>query len=314
MSLNREITKRLFESAQSPESSLHETVVVGGNWYWKSKGTCWTQPTDKSAPRQEISEEDYRKACSSAKNGVTEIPAKKETPKEDPKKESPKSSDVTSRKDYFDVGNFYRIGRSGNFEKDMDFAKKLESGVTAELVYGDKTREYVRKVGPNQWKSDTGKKFTDNDIISVAYDDGKATINYMNKEKNRQGKSASSKSTEVVKNPESPKRLNTQKVSKEVATLLSGMGADHFDGSTYEFDKGVKAKNLALDMSNHLRKQGYKTQFWTPSGKASDTPTSHFSVEDPKDQYRSFDFTITPNKENSSDGKVYYDIDTEDVY
>lgn len=88
-----------------------------------------------------------------------------------------------ARKDYFGVGNFYHIGRKGDFSKDMEFIKSRGSGVTAELVYGDKSREYACKIAPNKWKTDSGKTLSDNDIASVAYDDGKATINYMIKNK-----------------------------------------------------------------------------------------------------------------------------------
>ena len=88
-----------------------------------------------------------------------------------------------ARKDYFGVGNFYHIGRKGDFSKDMEFIKSRGSGVTAELVYGDKSREYACQIAPNNWKTDSGKTLSDNDIASVAYDDGKATINYMIKNK-----------------------------------------------------------------------------------------------------------------------------------
>lgn len=88
-----------------------------------------------------------------------------------------------ARKDYFGVGNFYHIGRKGDFSKDMEFIKSRGSGVTAELVYGDKSREYAYKIAPNKWETDSGKTLSDNDIASVAYDDGKATINYMIKNK-----------------------------------------------------------------------------------------------------------------------------------
>ena len=94
-----------------------------------------------------------------------------------------KSREPQARKDYFGVGNFYHIGRKGDFSKDMEFIKSRGSGVTAELVYGDKSREYACKIAPNKWKTDSGKTLSDNDIASVAYDDGKATINYMIKNK-----------------------------------------------------------------------------------------------------------------------------------
>lgn len=74
----RRISERLVRQRLVDAEILDETVVVDGNWYWKSKGTCWTQPTDKSEPRKEISEEEYRDICSKAKNGVTELPKKKE--------------------------------------------------------------------------------------------------------------------------------------------------------------------------------------------------------------------------------------------
>lgn len=177
MTIQHSIVNKLFESKHLPDGlsmedvRLSETVVVNGSWYWKSKGTCWTQPTDKSSPRKEISEEEYRKVCSQSKNGVSELPIKKD--------ELKKSEVPPARGDYFGAANLYRVGRSGNFEKDMQFIKDRKPGVTAELVYGDKTREYVRKVGDNKWKTDTGKTLSDNDIASVAYDDGKTTINYM---------------------------------------------------------------------------------------------------------------------------------------
>ena len=94
-----------------------------------------------------------------------------------------KSREPQARKDYFGVGNFYHIGRKGDFSKDMEFIKSRGSGVTAELVYGDKSREYACKIAPNKWETDSGKTLSDNDIASVAYDDGKATINYMIKNK-----------------------------------------------------------------------------------------------------------------------------------
>ena len=94
-----------------------------------------------------------------------------------------KSREPQARKDYFGVGNFYHIGRKGDFSKDMEFIKSRDSGVTAELVYGDKSREYACKIAPNKWETDSGKTLSDNDIASVAYDDGKATINYMIKNK-----------------------------------------------------------------------------------------------------------------------------------
>ena len=65
----------------------------------------------------------------------------------------------------------------------MEFIKSMDSGVTVELVYGDKSREYAYKIAPNKWETDSGKTLSDNDIASVAYDDGKATINYMIKNK-----------------------------------------------------------------------------------------------------------------------------------
>lgn len=94
-----------------------------------------------------------------------------------------KTREPQARKDYFGVGNFYHIGRKGDFSKDMEFIKSRGSGVTAELVYGDKSREYACKIAPNKWETDSGKTLSDNDIASVAYDDGKATINYMIKNK-----------------------------------------------------------------------------------------------------------------------------------
>lgn len=94
-----------------------------------------------------------------------------------------KTREPQARKDYFGVGNFYHIGRKGDFSKDMEFIKSRDSGVTAELVYGDKSREYACKIAPNKWETDSGKTLSDNDIASVAYDDGKATINYMIKNK-----------------------------------------------------------------------------------------------------------------------------------
>ena len=94
-----------------------------------------------------------------------------------------KSREPQARKNYFGVGNFYHIGRKGDFSKDMEFIKSRGSGVTAELVYGDKSREYACKIAPNKWETDSGKTLSDNDIASVAYDDGKATINYMIKNK-----------------------------------------------------------------------------------------------------------------------------------
>lgn len=94
-----------------------------------------------------------------------------------------KPREPQARKDYFGVGNFYHIGRKGDLSKDMEFIKSMNSGVTAELVYGDKSREYACKIAPNKWKTDSGKILSDNDIASVAYDDGKATINYMIKNK-----------------------------------------------------------------------------------------------------------------------------------
>lgn len=94
-----------------------------------------------------------------------------------------KTREPRARKDYFSVGNFYHIGRKGDFSKDMEFIKSRGSGVTAELVYGDKSREYACKIAPNKWETDSGKTLSDNDIASVAYDDGKATINYMIKNK-----------------------------------------------------------------------------------------------------------------------------------
>lgn len=94
-----------------------------------------------------------------------------------------KPREPQARKDYFGVGNFYHIGRKGDLSKDMEFIKSMGSGVTAELVYGDKSREYACKIAPNKWKTDSGKTLSDNDIASVAYDDGKATINYMIKNK-----------------------------------------------------------------------------------------------------------------------------------
>lgn len=94
-----------------------------------------------------------------------------------------KSRESQARKDYFGVGNFYRIGRKGDFSKDIEFIKSTGLGVTAELIYGDKSREYACKIAPNKWETDSGKILSDNDIASVAYDDGKATINYMIKNK-----------------------------------------------------------------------------------------------------------------------------------
>lgn len=94
-----------------------------------------------------------------------------------------KSRGPQARKDYFGVGNFYHIGRKGDLSKDMEFIKSMDSGVTAELIYGDKSREYACKIAPNKWETDSGKTLSDNDIASVAYDDGKATINYMIKNK-----------------------------------------------------------------------------------------------------------------------------------
>lgn len=94
-----------------------------------------------------------------------------------------KTREPQARKDYFGVGNFYHIGRKGDFSKDMEFIKSRGSGVTAELVYRDKSREYACKIAPNKWETDSGKTLSDNDIASVAYDDGKATINYMIKNK-----------------------------------------------------------------------------------------------------------------------------------
>lgn len=83
----KEIVKKLLDSNHLPDGvsldneslRLSETVVVGGNWYWKSKGKCWTQPTDKSSPRKEIEEKEYRDACSKAKNGISDMSDKKET-------------------------------------------------------------------------------------------------------------------------------------------------------------------------------------------------------------------------------------------
>lgn len=84
MNIQKSIVRRLQESKHLPDGMsmedvrLSETIVVDGQWYWKSKGTCWTQPTDKSSPRKEIPEKEYREICAQAKNGVSEIPQKED--------------------------------------------------------------------------------------------------------------------------------------------------------------------------------------------------------------------------------------------
>ena len=64
MSVQRNIVNRLIESKHLPDSLSMSEV------------TCWTQPTDKSSPRKEISPDEYKEACAKAKNGVTDLPNK----------------------------------------------------------------------------------------------------------------------------------------------------------------------------------------------------------------------------------------------
>lgn len=126
-------------------------------------------------------------------------------------------------------------------------------------------------------------------------------------------------SVAMEKNPDKPKKLNFRACNKEVDSVLKNIGGEHWseitnDSDVYRFSGRKSPASVATDMSNNLRKAGYKTVFWTPSGKMSEKPTSHFSVMDSKeDSYKSFDIEIEKDRENSEKGSSFLYISRQTV-
>lgn len=189
-----------------------------------------------------------------------------------------KTREPQARKDYFGVGNFYHIGRKGDFSKDMEFIKSRDSGVTAELVYGDKSREYACKIAPNKWKTDSGKTLSDNDIASVAYDDGKATINYMIKNKPVPSKKEEELNhTTLTKNKDILSQYNELKSFNEDLDEIPIVDKLNFINKRGNGMPGIANINEFIDCLNSVGKD----KFMVKETKAG----SNLSLADLKDEW-----------------------------
>lgn len=189
-----------------------------------------------------------------------------------------KTREPQARKDYFGVGNFYHIGRKGDFSKDMEFIKSRGSGVTAELVYGDKSREYACKIAPNKWETDSGKTLSDNDIASVAYDDGKATINYMIKNKPVPSKKEEELNhTTLTKNKDILSQYNELKSFNEDLDEIPIVDKLNFINKRGNGMPGIANINEFIDCLNSVGKD----KFMVKETKAG----SNLSLADLKDEW-----------------------------
>lgn len=91
-----------------------------------------------------------------------------------------KDTTGTARSSFYGAGNFYEVGKSGDFKKDISFLSAKPDGVTIRIRHADKSETYAMKKGKDNWVTDTGTKLSTNDIVSSVYSDGaKATLNYM---------------------------------------------------------------------------------------------------------------------------------------
>ena len=189
-----------------------------------------------------------------------------------------KPREPQARKDYFGVGNFYHIGRKGDLSKDMEFIKSMGSGVTAELVYGDKSREYACKIAPNKWKTDSGKTLSDNDIASIAYDDGKATINYMIKNKPAPPKKEEKLNhTTLTKNKDILSQYNEFKSFNEDLDEIPVVDRLNFINKRRNGMPGIANINEFIDCLNAVGKD----KFMVKETKAG----SNLSLADLKDEW-----------------------------
>ena len=175
-----------------PEPKMPEGMravqTPSGEFYRVSSpsGSDWIQVNPTGDGKYELAVIDRNNLAGSyKKQGLTKADAFKMAKDVMDKGHSTSSSSKipSAKEDYFGTANPYRVGRSGDFEKDMKFIQGREPGVTAQIAYGDKTIEYARKVADNKWMTDSGKTLSDNDVASVAYDDGKVILNYMIKHK-----------------------------------------------------------------------------------------------------------------------------------
>lgn len=90
----------------------------------------------------------------------------------------------SAREDWHNSGNFLTL-RGSDFKKDMSLAENSVIGATVKVKYYDGGEQFLRKTGDNTWVSDTGRKWTNNDLASSVYDAKSVVINNMDKRKRR---------------------------------------------------------------------------------------------------------------------------------
>lgn len=228
----RRMVKRLVESNHLPEGvslendslRLSETVVVGGNWYWKSKGKCWTQPTDKSSPRKEISEDEYREVCAKAKE---EEPKSADSSRSDLNKYqefSQKSAEVAelrkavrdeekrTYKELSELGAKYGMTppdeSSARYGDTIEIEKPLDNESTSAVISGIEGMGYKRSEEKNlsggakylRFKSSDGRRLSLRTGPYYAYIEMDTTDSKLNKKFSKSIKDMDNVSREYMKN------------------------------------------------------------------------------------------------------------------
>lgn len=149
------------------------------------------------------------------------------------------TTDTTARKDFYGAGNFVRLS-SSDFSKDMERVKKAPIGCTVKLKYGDKSEEYARKTGDNEWSVDGKKKpLSNNAIASVAYDSGTVLINTMVRQSDSNKKDSNNPTDKAPQ-----KQLSaTSNTTKAKARKVSNMD---------DLQNGIRSINRAIGKEHNI--------------------------------------------------------------
>lgn len=119
-------------------------------------------------------------------------------------------------------------------------------------------------------------------------------------------------------NPEKPKKPNYKRCSSAISKTIKKLGGQAWeewnaDIMEYELPGKVNKKDFANNLSNSLRESGYKTSFYTESGKYSEKPTTNFAIESNKEFGYSIDVNIMDG-ESEAKGKTYLAVQMTEVY